>query len=295
MKIMTIADLHNRSTNILKRKDNYEKTLNSKMDEIFNVFCKDVDVICFPGDIFDSFRASNKTMRKMIKRLSILNQTILGVWGQHDLQFRDTDLDKLPIGMLEAANCITLLNSDPISIDDCDFYGANFEEDIPEIIDGKRFNVLVIHDMIIDTKLWKQQENYKTSRAMLRDHNFDLILSGDNHQSFDTTFKGKTLINGGCIMRNKINLSDHKPRVVIFDTETRGIENKFLTIAPFNDIFNVEEYEKEVESNKSLEELEEILNTKNEINADFKETCLADSIDESKEVKDIIGEAFGEE
>lgn len=296
MKILAISDIHIRSTNVAKRSDDYEDTIFRKLTQILNNL-EGVDVIVCGGDIYDSWRTSKRIVGKTIRLFRDINIPFLTVYGQHDQIFRSSNLENTPIGLLEAAGVINILNDAPFTIGNVDFYGSNFEQEIPKILDKSKINVLSIHRMVIsDKKLWNQQEEYVTSKSLLDKYDFDLIVSGDNHQSFVNKSGSKVLINAGCIMRNSISLKDHKPRVIIYDTENPGeVESYYIDIEPFENIFDLEAEEYNNEKRSSLTELSDLLNNSDSIETDFKGIVLNDIKDESVGVNEIANEVFGDE
>jgi predicted phosphodiesterase len=138
-------------------------------------------------------------------------------------------------------------------IDICAFSGCSYDQEPPIPIQNK-FNVLLVHRMIIEEKLWSAQENYVASNIFLRQNNFDLIVSGDNHRGFISEAHGKRLlVNCGAMMRSKIDQVNHKPFVVLYDTDTRKYQQIFIPIEPADKVFRMEKVVAEKERNTSLE------------------------------------------
>ena len=79
-------------------------------------------------------------------------------------------------------------------------------------------------------------------RAFLMENpEFDLILCGDYHYPFEATVDGRRLVNTGCMVRRSIFPRDmeHKPKVGIYDTDTKEIEYHFLDILPPEEAFDM--------------------------------------------------------
>lgn len=175
------------------------------------------------------------------------------------------------------------------------FQGCSYGEEIPEPVEGA-FNVLLIHKMIVEEKLWNAQEGHEHSNLFLRQHNFDLIVSGDNHQGFITQSKGgRLLVNCGAMMRNTIALIDHKPFVVIYDTETREYEKVFMPIKPAAEVFRMEKVIAEKERNASLDSFITGLSEQKEIGLLFEDNLqsYAKLNDVCEEIMNEIYESFG--
>lgn len=267
MKILCCGDLHARERNPRCRTDNFFETFIEKLRwVIFKANEKEVDIIVFPGDVFDSFRASDNLKRSLINVLQFSEATgILTISGQHDQRHHSLDLSNTPLGVLGAAGIVDILFA-KYGFSDCMFYGQSYGEDLPEIEEEDYFNILITHRMIIKSKkLWTGQTDFITAKNLLKTTKFDLIVSGDNHQFFTEKFvdtdkagrkrrgKDRWLINCGSLMRQNIDQADHEPAVVLFDTETRIPEILKIPIQPSNEIMELEKYEEKKERNEKLD------------------------------------------
>lgn len=255
MKILGCGDLHITDQRPANRLDeNYLDTMSDKLDFIFETGDKeDCKIIIFPGDIFNTHRA--KDFLKAFLADKIMNQDaeVLCVFGQHGLRYHSSDRSNTPLNVLHVAEVLSILNEAPYEIEGINFYGASFGEEIPEVKNPKTFNILVTHRMIITEKLWKEQEEFSRASILLKNTKYDLIISGDNHMGFIQTHKDKTLINCGSLMRSSIDQEDHKPFVVVYDTETRENKQIHVPVQNFNDIMNIENAVADKEKTKELE------------------------------------------
>jgi len=59
---------------------------------------------------------------------------------------------------------------------------------------------------------------------------FDLIVTGDNHESFWTEYQGRILVNPGCMTRQKVNEADYKPSIYLWYAEDNSVERVHLPI-----------------------------------------------------------------
>ena len=149
--------------------------------------------------------------------------------------------------------------------------------------------------MIIKSKLWGKQEHYDMAGTFLRKNKFDLIVSGDNHQSFTHKEGNRLLINCGSLMRNKIDQVNHKPCIWIFDTLTRAAKQIFIPVVPFSEVFNIEKAEKIKSKNEKLEELKKAFKNKKRITGlDYKNRVSnrVDSSDLKPLTETIINEVM---
>lgn len=292
MKILNMSDLHLKSSSGVR--DDFEETSLNKLEQILNIDC---DIIVDSGDWLDSWRSSKPLIRKTIKLLKKYNKKIFTVLGNHDQAFRSLQIDNCSIGLLEASECLKILNKEPYSFDSVDIYGCSFGEEIPEIKDKSKLNILSIHKMIIENesnKVWYGQTEYSTGKSILKDNNFDVVFSGDNHKSFEVKYKNKVLINNGSIMRLNIKQEDHKPRVVLFDTDTLEYNPHYLDCKPFNEIFKAKEHKISKGQKNSLQELSNVLRSDQEIEIDFENIVWGNCKNEDENVKKFITRGFNE-
>ena len=270
MRLIISGDWHLTENKPRSRIDDYVKAQESKIAFIAET-AKEYNAafILQPGDFCDKWEIKDKFKTRWIKNLKNLTN-IICVAGQHDLRYHTSDISNTPLGVLEEAVGFILLHSNnpkPLVLSPAiDVYGAGWGKDIPEITNRKKFNILLTHRMIAMDKLWPGQDSYEIAGTFLRKHkNFDLVVSGDNHQSFHYKHKGKWLINCGSLMRNRIDQGDHKPCIWAFDTEKREAQKILIPIEPFKEAMNLERVKYEKEKNKKLEELAQSLKKKSRL------------------------------
>jgi len=301
MLLMITGDWHLTENKPERRSDNYTKAQELKINFIIEASKKyGVDIILQPGDLCDKWEIKDKFKTRWIRILKKL-PNIACVYGQHDCRYHTSDTDNTPFGVITEALGYKILSSKPYDIGGGIYlYGAGWNKPIPKIITHNDFNILVIHKMIVMDKLWDQQEDYQVAGSFLRRHNFDLIVSGDNHQTFYYEDKGRWLINAGSLMRNKIDQEDHKPCVFIFDTDSRSFDQYRVPVKPFGEVFNLEVAEREEKKNKRLQELSDSLKKKSRIKGlDYKQRVIkrVNTLKANNEIKPltekIIGEVMG--
>jgi len=316
MKILLTGDWHFRHSVPRKRIDDYPKTQIKKLKFIFNLAKdKNCAFVLQPGDFFDSHKANDFLKREMIKLIkeASLPMTehpfIETIFGQHDLRYHSSDTNNTPLRVLEAAQVIDILGyrrgapdvyiTSPPKIvhSNVHIYGASWFEDIPEIT-TEGINILLIHKMIVKDKLlWEGQEDTTKGNILLRKHNFDLIVSGDNHQSFTVSNGKKHLVNCGSLMRMTTAQLDHKPVVYIYDTKDKSLEEHLIPIEPVNKVFDLSKIEKEKKENKELEAFVTHLKSNAKIDGldypkNLKEYLITNKETVEQEILDIIGEVM---
>lgn len=258
MKILLTSDWHIDTYRPENRLDkDYFATQSKKIDWIYNLAheenCK---IIINGGDLFNSHKANDFLKVHYIKLLSAWSSEpiTLCIYGQHDLRYHNSDRRNTPIGVLEAADRITMMGPKPICIRDINFYGASWNEPIPKIV-TEGFNVLVMHFLtFLDDKHPPiDTEQFQLATHLLMTTKFDLILTGDNHQTFALEKNGKTLVNPGSLMRSRIDQQTHKPCVFLYETRIKKLEQKFIPVLPIGKVLNIEKAKEEKEKNEELQ------------------------------------------
>ena len=298
MKILCSGDWHIRATNPRYRIDNYYKTLLNKIDWIFELAAKEgCKVILQPGDFFDSPDQANYVIRDMISFLgSLYNTTVLSIYGQHDTKFRR--VENTALGIFEEMGAVEILNEIPLELNGINFYGASWGKEIPIQINPEKINILIAHKMIVkEFQLWRGQTDYISARDMLKKYeDYDLIVSGDNHQSFTYGSKfGSMLINCGSLMRTTIAQRNHTPVVYIVDSETNEITKHEIPIRPIEEVMNLELADEIKERNKDLEAFMTGLSSNYDAELSFERnlTSLMKMNETSKEIRGIAEEIMG--
>lgn len=235
--IWSISDWHLREKNPRCRTDNFFVALITKSAFLFNTMrqyqpdIKETLYLCVAGDIFDVNPPSEFIKRWLIGICREYNIHLIVIFGQHDLTNHDLgSWERTGLGVIQAAGICTILpiHGTRLRVDGVDFTGVHFgQTDIPankDRQDNSIPQVLMIHRMLIDEPLWKGQ-NAEGAEYLLSDNTqYDLILSGDNHQSFTYTIGNRHLINGGSVMRMTSAQMDHQPKLWRYDTKLKTIE-----------------------------------------------------------------------
>jgi len=296
MKFLITGDCHLTSKRPGNRCDDYWETIKRKFQFVLSTASdKGVDYVLCPGDLTDSPFISWSDFSEIVHIINYNEVNILVPWGQHDLRYRtrgNTALDAL------SASCKSLFVMDGRDLPEekiC-IYSAPYGSDIPEIKDKDDFNVLLVHRMIIkDNPLWEGQTDYVSAKNFLRKYPFNLVVSGDNHQSFveHNERRNSYLFNCGSLTRSRIDQIDHEPVIYICDTETKKFEKIFIPIEPAGKVFLLDKIEREKERNADLDSFVSGLLEYEDMGLDFGNNlsvyCKENTVD--KEIVSIIDEA----
>jgi len=302
MKLLCTGDWHLRFQRPKLRKDfNYLSTQEKKIEWIFALAVEEgCEFILQPGDFFDSDTTPYLVIRKFLFLARKYGIQIITTPGQHDLRYHSMRVDNIPLGILETSGLVTCLQRNhKVRKDGVTIYSAGWGEDIPEISakDEDNFNILITHRMIIKReKLWNKQDSFVRSNSVLKNNNFGLVVSGDNHKHFIDTFEDKTLINCGSLLRTNISQEKHKPCVYVFATEDRSAEKYFVPVADAKEIFNaIKQKEEKLRTDKLDAFIEGLNNTEVQtMDCDYVDSIydLIAQQEESDDLKILADEVF---
>lgn len=207
---------------------------------------EDYDVLLIGGDMWDTPRIPYYVYARYVEILAPLifaNRHIFTVYGQHDLRYH-TRKENTPIHALSESGLLHELSAEqywdwpPQKVR---LYGCSWEEEIPKVEDKSFFNILVIHRMITSGgPLFPGQEDYTPAATFLRSHDFNLVVSGDNHLSFTAEADGKFLINSGSMCRTKIDQVDHQPKLFVYSNGK--VEEINIPIEDPTEVFDLDKY-----------------------------------------------------
>lgn len=255
MKVLFCGDQHITNKKPKNRTDDYFSTVMNKFRQELQVAedegCK---VMVLPGDVFDTYKESHHVAQEVIKAILEYDVRVLCVAGQHDQQFHNSDLTGTTLGTLIAAEVVTLLTDNPVTIENVDFYGASWKTPIPDIKDDSKVNILAMHMMVIEEKLWAQQEGHVWANHLIAKHKFNAICSGDNHQQFHVIKGKKVLVNMGSMLRSNISQEAHKPAVSVYDVDTGHLDWIDLDIKAFSSIMQIDKAKKEKEKKSQMQD-----------------------------------------
>ena len=298
------SDWHIRLLNPKNRIDFYYASQKMKVRWILRLYKElKCDALLVPGDIFDSSSSPYLCIGDYIRIfLSTRGIKFLTIFGQHDLRYHSLKSKKnTPLWSFLSALSTTTIDDNPFVDEDAGICinGASWSQQIPEIRPNF-FNILLIHKLVTHSgPLWPGQKShtYTEARTLLQNNsNYNVILSGDNHQSFRFNTDKQLLINAGTIVRNKIDLFDFKPRVgilTIYKNHSYSFDWKYIPIQSgqkvFRDISEVIQTFDELEANPELENFITSLRTHSLDKPDFvKDLRHSLTILDDKEVKDEI-------
>lgn len=309
-KFIACADLHIRSNKPQYRKDDYFSTVCRKFEEIISLANKHDADLLIAGDMFDSVKIGYKVLNKIIKILLKLKGTCYATAGQHDMAYHTLDLEASPFKTLILTDKIVFLNrkksvnilADKYESKDVRIYGCSFGEKHTKP-NKEYFNILVIHKTITPAEPPFFLTDAISAEEMLdhkKSYGYNLIISGDFHESFVITKWDSMIVNCGPMMREKIDQVDVEPKVYLIsiDGDERSVKAEpiKLTIESAEDVFSLDLIKKADEGkfSEGLEELVKTLKNKSK-RPDYRQTInlIMKEVKTSKDVKNKVEEVWG--
>lgn len=164
-------------------------------------------VVC-AGDLFDYWKPSPWLLSNVLNKLP---NKFYSVYGNHDLPDHS-------IQLYEKCGMYTLLSAGHLStLPQGDWNSVPNDSNALQIGNKK---VLVWHKFVWNGKNapWDgAAKKVNSAKYILKKYpNYDLILTGDNHQSFSYRYKNRLLVNPGPITRQDVNMENIKPKVFLW-------------------------------------------------------------------------------
>ena len=294
------ADIHLRATPPLCRTDNFRKAQTNKLRFLFDIandLC--VEGVIIAGDFGHSPFWPNELLTNTIDMIRLLDQIpLLIVPGQHDLpQHRLERYQDGALGVLEAAQMINVLYDAEGHKNFREFklHSYPFGHEIEHDHHSSKFRkVAVAHMMVIENiPLWPGQIALKGNTLLEKFPEYDLIVTGDNHNPFVIEHEGRLHINPGSMMRQKSDQINHRPRFYLWWAKT----NKYMPI--FWEIDKNAVTREHIETSEEIDErinqfVSKLITDDENIEVDFKENLtnfIAKQLNLSKKTIDRIWEA----
>jgi len=305
MKIVCLGDLHLLWDKPIARRDNAHQTQAGKVKFVMDWAVRHRAIVIQPGDFFDTARSWHLTSaysRFFSEYYDLL--TINAVFGQHDTyMYSDRTRSATGLGVLIANDLVKLLTEEPLVIGESHIYGASFGQEIPMVKDKEKLNILAIHKMIVDQKLWPGQEDYIYAEDFLEKHrNYNLIICGDCHRKFYFERKGRIIVNSGPLFRKEAddyNMNKARPGFYVYDTSDQGLEWVEVPHEPADKVLSRAHLDRQEEANEAMEEFISSMsvNDGNFKNVDFVSNLVSflERNEMEQDVKDILSELMDEE
>jgi DNA repair exonuclease SbcCD nuclease subunit len=274
------ADWHLMERNPVCRKDDYCHTQLEKVIQIYRLSREYGCPVLVAGDLFDRWKPSPYLLRQAINVTSGIK--IFAIPGNHDLPQHVLELvDKSGIGVLDASFDFNVMvnpksfvreASRPFVVHPFPFGTLPDENYAKNVLKQDVVNVALLHKFTYapgDKPVFADTTQSAT-RLLKACKGFDLVVVGDNHQSFVVERRGQVLVNPGSIGRLTADQESHVPKVYLWNAE----ENKVIScpLKCSDDVISREHIEKEEERDERIDKFVSTLSVdENAMNIDFEE------------------------
>ncbi len=212
------ADYHLREDNPICRIDYFLDTQIQKMKFIQQLQVKHNCPVIHAGDLFNHWKASPYLITLA---LNYLPKNMFAVAGNHDLPNHNIDLlDKSALNTLIHAKAINYLTGT---------HWGQKPKNESLTIEGRK--ILVWHVMTWkDDPPWPGCTDPKAKDLLEEFLQYDLIVTGHNHNSFVEELNGRILINPGSITRQTADQEFYQPKVFLWYAKTNSVEPILIPI-----------------------------------------------------------------
>ena len=294
------ADWHIREDQPVCRVDNFIKAQTKKWAFIKWLQEEHECPIIVAGDIFNHWKPSPKLLSWAFENIP---DYVIAIPGNHDLPAHNlANIDKSGIHTLASGGKIDLLTkghgirkkiTTPNGFE-IEIFGFPFGTPLRNIKTSNSYQIAVIHSFVYQGK-----ESFPgaalvgdTASSLCKSLNgFDLIITGDNHQTITAQVKDTILVNAGSITRTTASQTKHKPCVFLWYAETHTIEQVFLPIE--EDVISREHIEAEEQKKERtsvfIQRLSEDIEISNSFKHNMKMYLSKNKV--SKDIKNLIWEA----
>lgn len=206
-----LGDLHLREDQPTCRTDNYWSTQWKKLYFIKRLQQAHECPVLQPGDFFDHWKPSPRLIAKTFLEMP---DNIWAVYGNHDLPQHSIELrDKCGLYALAA--------------------GAPEKITIPVDAERRIANrrVLMLHTPVYEHEVPPWHIGALSAKRMFELYpEFDLIVTGDVHDRFIVSYKGRLLVNAGSMTRMTADQINHIPAVYLWYADDNTVREVPLPI-----------------------------------------------------------------
>lgn len=255
-----------------------------------------IPVLC-AGDVTDRWYLEKGVQWFVTQVIQVMDNWI-AVPGQHDLPQHSLELyDKSWLATLEEAHCLEVMEGDDkelcVSGTFTNLQSFPWGVEPVEATKEEGLHIALIHRMVYQGKppYPGAEKDGGTAKALLRKmKGFDLVVSGDNHDTFVEELNGRLLVNPGSMMRTSAKQVNHAPSVFLWYARDNTVERVVL---PYDRHAVSREHLDRTEAHDSrMQTFVEKLEGEVDLSIGFKENVMErlKESDISKETKDIVME-----
>ncbi len=303
MKFLCCSDLHIRYDRPVNRVDNFMDIQRATLEQIKFIAVEQEAFILISGDIFHRARPLNPQYLENLLFDIFKDIRVCFVAGQHDLVNHSMgNFDKGSIGVVSRFsnwyNCWDIRFTGEAIL-----WSFNWNEKLKEPgLESKKCQIMMLHKFVSDQPLppWMKGVGIEAKDLCEKFPDYNLFICGDNHKGFEYLHPetNQLVLNCGTITRQSLTEKNYKPRVYIYDTETRKYEIKYL-LDDQDNVFreDLKKQEREERENR-IDSFIELAGSRKEITWNFEENiksyCEKNNIPENVRVSvnNVIRECY---
>lgn len=289
------ADLHLRDTIPKCRTDDFFFTVERKFIFELKLARKYKCPLLIAGDLGEESEWPNWFIRWFIYTVRKFKVKIYCIPGQHDLKWNSLkQWKRSAIGILGTSKVINLIGIKPyVPIELEDFIIVPFpfghpikkipldEFDLPD-----KPLVAMSHQLVLkDNPLWPGGGSEQGVHLLKKYPEYNLILTGDNHNPFVARYKNRKLVNPGSMTRHKADQIKHRPRIYLWYAEENKVRRVYIPIE--KGVISRSHIKAKEKRSKKMEEYVEKMRTGYNKSASYKDN-LKNHFRENKINKPVI-------
>jgi len=249
--LILTSDWHLREDTPICRTDDFWNAQWEKVQQISELQIKFDCSVIHAGDLFHHWKPSPYLLTETIMNLPRLFYTI---YGQHDLPQHNWELR-------QKCGLYNLMKAGWLETLEFGHWGSNCPGNIFKDINHSFPPAAAWHKFVWDGKKlpWPDCKENTALEILKKYPQYDLIVTGDHHKPFAQEYKGRILVNPGCLTRQTSAYATHLPRVYLWYAETNTVKIHYLKIK--KDVVSREHIEKGEERDKRIEAFVERLST----------------------------------
>lgn len=218
--LILTADWHLREDTPVCRTDDFQQAQWQKVKFVKTLQEEHGCPVLHAGDLFNHWKPSPWLIAKTLIELPKDFHT---VYGNHDLPQHNLNL-------ASKSGVYTVAVGRPGSLLHKCHYGDDPNKDAQDIkVHGRR--VLVWHVMTYAGKEpYPGVQEDPATRLLAKYRQYDLIVTGDNHEAFTVKLRDRLLVNPGSLTRQEAGQVDFRPRVYLYWADTNAVKPVYLPI-----------------------------------------------------------------
>lgn len=267
---IVMSDLHARQANPVCRSDKYFDAMVRKLLFISSLCEENNCMLVDAGDLFDNWKSSPIVESTLLSCLPDF-QNFLSVAGNHEMPYHNENrISESSFNVIKLAKGFGCKHID----DDKIIHLYNYSNALPDLYGcdeggDTKVKIAVWHSMVFENEKIRIDgvDGFTAEEVCSHFSDYDYVITGHNHETFECRFNRTTLINPGSVMRSSISQINHKPCVYkIFDKNTYS--KVFIPIEV--DVFKEELYRKKKDNEEKMSAFINQLKLPSGMTADFK-------------------------